>query len=201
MRLAALGGRQVRQDGIERGIMRSLVDEHAGHRELARGGCMYQVHLHRVVLSLDRVLAGGMEMILDQLELLIADGQDVAVGVVDLNRVAVVDPVGHMRGVDDPERRGWELRLHLREVGANRLIDIDRRLVLSVTTGRPFGAQRATFARLAECHDEQRRRREVAEHEQPAAAVVTAATSWEPSRRDASMPPCHRAGVSARRDV
>ncbi len=142
--LDALGRRQVGPDGIERRVVRAPLDEDADHGQLAARGLVHQVHLHRVVPALDRVLALVVEVVLHQVVVLGADGECVAALVVDLNRVAVVDPVGHVLVVRDTKRPRLQVGRDSQRLRADGgLGDVDRRLRSTLAARGELRAERA----------------------------------------------------------
>jgi hypothetical protein len=58
--------------------VRPLLDEHPDDRQGAGRRFMDEMHLHRVMLAMDRVLTWTMKVRLDQFVVRVSDGQGIA---------------------------------------------------------------------------------------------------------------------------
>src|SRR5260221_14122832 len=137
--LGAFLGRHGTEDGLERGIVRPGRNEDAEHGQLAAGGAMDEVTLEVKSLSRQQMLARMVKMILQQLVLLAADHAMRARLDIDLNGVAVVEDAKSPRLVGDIDR--------LAELGRDRILEVDRRLLDPELARLEVGRQLAPTAR------------------------------------------------------
>jgi len=115
-------GQVVPDRGGGRGLGRrlgALLDEHADDGEQAGGVPVDEVDLERVTLTLDGVLARAVEMILHELEGLIAGLEGAAGLVFDLDGVT---------GVLDAQRVGAVVEAELVGAALGDRVEVDRRL-------------------------------------------------------------------------
>ena len=77
VRLHAFLFRQIGPHGIEGGVVGALLDEHSHDGQLAGGGLVYEVHLHREVPAFYCVLARVVEVILNERVAIFRDCQRV----------------------------------------------------------------------------------------------------------------------------
>ena len=117
------------------------------------------------MLAVDGVLARGMAVELDKLVGCVSNGHGIALRIVDLDGVAVVDLVGHVLVVHDPQIRRTEFRSEFRQRRRRGRCDIDRRLTMTVCRERKVRVEltpelRALFAFVGSVGRVGRRRRE-----------------------------------------
>src|SRR6478672_6610358 len=88
---------------------------------------VHEMRHHVVRVPVDPLFTRMVEMELDELVLLLVQGDEAAGCVVDLNRVAVVDEL---------ERNGMIVEAELRQVGAFGIANVDGRLMSTGLAGR-----------------------------------------------------------------
>ncbi len=117
----------VRPNGGDFGIVGALVEEDSDPRSIAGVIAVHQMYFERVGFPVDVAFTRMMKVELLQRVDMIADVEGAAGGIVDHDRVAVID---------DTERGILIVELQGRQVGGLGILglDVDRRLVLACAT-------------------------------------------------------------------